>query len=190
MSDTDSSDYEFQYISELVPDLLRRILPVQPTDHHRRNPEVLHAPCHNGVRGAAVSLEVAETAAAVETREQAAEDLCDFVATRSYAQIAVRCMAFQILAEVAIHDMNSGHHRMAELCVGALANITCHEQLAEQVLLCCTLHSELRVKSLLSTHVNAGSIAAGPHTSCYETVADSNQQSLLGRNFEVFNCSR
>lgn len=134
MSDTDSSDNEFQCISELVPDLLRRILPVQTIDHSRRNPEILHAPCHNGVRGAAVSLEVAEAAAAVETREQAAEELCDFVATRSYAQIAVRCMAFQILAEVAIHDLNSGHHRMAELCVGALANITCHEQLAEQVL--------------------------------------------------------
>ena len=129
---SDSSDYEFQYISELVPDLLRRILPTQSTDQHRHIAESLHAPCQNGVNGAAVSS--AETAAAVETREQAAEDLCDFVATQSYAQIAVRCMAFQILAEVALHDLNSGHDRMAELCVGALANITCHEQLAEQVL--------------------------------------------------------
>lgn len=129
MSDSTSDAEELQAVSVLIPDLLRRILPLA---EDMRGDDALHAAV--SARGSHSLLAPSDGAnSCTDAREQAAEDLCDLVASPSSAQVAVRCMAFQILVEVAGHALSSTQNRVAELCMGTLANITCHKKLAEEV---------------------------------------------------------
>lgn len=137
MVDTDSDLEELQAVSVLIPDLLRRILPVQSEKHgHGKT----FASDNDALDASASELPLNLADEPTAAREEAAEELCDLVVSESYAQVAVHCMAFQILAKIAIHAVDSSQHRVAELCLSTLANITCHKKLAEQVNRVCTIH--------------------------------------------------
>ena len=134
MSSSDSEFDRLQAMAEIIPDYLRRILPLARPSQDVPQHTTLHATadCASSTP-ATLSHPPGSTTESVEAREEAAEDLCDLVASASYAQIAVRCMAYQMLAVVAMEALDTRQHRLAELCMAALANLTCHEKLAEQV---------------------------------------------------------
>ena len=134
MSSSDSEFDRLQAMAEIIPDYLRRILPRARPSQDVPQHTTLHAAAEcASTTPATLSHQADSITEGLEAREEAAEDLCDLVASASYAQIAVRCMAFQMLAVVAMEALDTGQYRLAELCMAALANLTCHEKLAEQV---------------------------------------------------------
>lgn len=69
----------------------------------------------------------------LEAREQAGCDLWDMTSSEGPARVAVQHAALEILPKVATEALSQNQSRVAELLIGALANILCHHTLAEQV---------------------------------------------------------
>ena len=69
----------------------------------------------------------------LEAREQAGCDLWDMTSSEGPARVAVQHAALEILPRVATEALSQNQSRVVELLIGALANILCHRDLAEQV---------------------------------------------------------
>lgn len=113
-------------IEHLVTQLLLQILPTPASDEsHDAQPTSVSSGAHD---------EVGEVASKpLEAREQAGCDLWDMTSSEGPARVAVQHAALEILPKVATEAITQGQSRVAELTIGALANILCHRTLAEQV---------------------------------------------------------
>ena len=70
----------------------------------------------------------------LDAREQAGSDLWDATQSEGAATIAVANSGLDIIPQVVLHAISQQQLRLAELLLGALANILCHSRLAELVI--------------------------------------------------------
>lgn len=113
-------------IEHLVTQLLLQILPTTASDE---DPDAQPTPV--GSQGHDETGEVSSRQ--LKAREQAGCDLWDMTSSEGPARVAVQHAALEMLPKVATEAISHGQSRVAELLIGALANILCHRTLAEQV---------------------------------------------------------
>jgi len=108
--------------------LLQRVLPRQPT---------ATTTAHASLCLASDSLNRLQEDGQIsqlDAREQAASDLWDATQSEGPATIAVANSGLDIIPQVVVHAISHQQLRLAELLLGALANILCHTCLAELVI--------------------------------------------------------
>ena len=116
-------------IKHLVTQLLLQILPTTAVESTEGNSDA--QPRSVGSEAGDETEEVASRQ--LEAREKAGCDLWDVTSSEGPARAAVQLAALEILPKVAMEALNQNQSRVAELMIGALANILCHGTLAEQV---------------------------------------------------------
>ncbi len=107
--------------------LLQRVLPQPKTTTSAR--DSLHV-----ASDSLNSLREDDTVCQLDAREQAGSDLWDATQSEGPATIAVANSGLAIIPQVVLHAISHQQLRLAELLLGALANILCHSRLAELVI--------------------------------------------------------
>ena len=111
-----------QGVTPNVITLLQRVLPQSKTTTPAHSPHY-----------ASASLNRLQEDGQLDAREQAGSDLWDSTQSEGPATIAVANSGLEIIPQVVLHAISHQQHRLAELLLGALANILCHSRLAEVV---------------------------------------------------------
>ncbi|DBA97256.1 TPA: hypothetical protein ACH3X1_015004 [Trebouxia sp. C0004] len=117
-----------QGVTPSVIALLQRVLPRQP-----EATTTAHASLHLA-SDSLDRLQKDGQISQLDAREQAGSDLWDATQSEGPATIAVANSGLDIITQVVLHAISHQQLRLAELLLGALANILCHERLAELVI--------------------------------------------------------
>lgn len=112
-----------QGVTPNVITLLQGVLPPPKTT----------TPAHDSPHIASDSLNRLQQDGQLDAREQAGSDLWDSTQSEGPATIAVANSGLEIIPQVVLHAISHQQLRLAELLLGALANILCHSRLAEVV---------------------------------------------------------
>ena len=128
-----TSPQESQYVAYSVVQLLQAVLPsggttspVQSRHDAQNSPDA--SPDTQEARN-----DVANSEECDSVRESAGADLWDLAQSEEPARVAIDNMALDILPRVVTHAVEHHQFRIAELLLGALANIMCHSSLAQVV---------------------------------------------------------
>ena len=116
-----------QGVNSNVITLLQRVLPQPKTTESAR--DSLHAASDSLNR-----LQDDGTICQLDAREQAGSDLWDATQSEGPATTAVANSGLDIIPQVVLHAISHQQLRLAELLLGALANILCHSRLAKLVI--------------------------------------------------------
>lgn len=116
-----------QGVNSNVITLLQRVLPQPKTATSAR--DSLHVGSDSLNR-----LQEDGTICQLDAREQAGSELWDATQSEGPATIAVANSGLDIIPQVVLHAISHQQLRLAELLLGALANILCHSRMAELVI--------------------------------------------------------
>ena len=117
-----------QGVNSNVITLLQRVLPQQPKTTTSAR-DSLHVASDSLNR-----LQEDGTICQLDAREQAGSELWDATRSEGPATIAVANSGLDIIPQVVLHAISHQQLRLAELLLGALANILCHSRLAKLVI--------------------------------------------------------
>ena len=138
MSSREAAEHDLDGLTSGVTQLLRRILPSKGAGASERS---VSSTVTDSTKSEAGRSQAAlnDNLRQLKAREEAASELWDLTQSETTASIGVQYSALDILPQVVMHDIVHKQFRIAELLMGALANILCHPSLAEQVKLCVLL---------------------------------------------------